>query len=200
MKILSNRYHFYKSSKWLGNVLKYSEWSKQIAMNKSAEFLIFSAFFLIGKKTLMLSPCPSVCKPIFSRTMRHTEPIFSASLCLYFPWNQSKFGSFLTTLSAPGKKRSWELPRNSFLTCFNIFFENQNFWIGIVMRNSSNYFTPSSIACPHRPVLCWQILFMSRIIFMFQNPVSWLVRTISWLTMASNIHTTSSVAKSWKKN
>ena len=58
---------------------------------------IFSAFFLIGKKTLMLSPCPSVCKPIFSRTMRHTEPIFSASLHLYFPWNQSKFGSFLTT-------------------------------------------------------------------------------------------------------
>ena len=39
----------------------------------------------------------SVCKPIFSRTMRHTEPIFSASLRLYFPWKQSKFGSFLTT-------------------------------------------------------------------------------------------------------
>ena len=61
----------------------------------------FSAFFLIGKKTLMLSPCPSVClsvcKPIFSRTIRHTEPIFSSSLHLYFPWNLSKFGSFLTT-------------------------------------------------------------------------------------------------------
>ena len=39
----------------------------------------------------------SVCKPIFSRTIRHTEPIFSASLRLYFPWNQSKCGSFLTT-------------------------------------------------------------------------------------------------------
>ena len=41
--------------------------------------------------------CLSVCKPIFSRTMRHTEPIFSASLRLYFPWKLSKFGSFLTT-------------------------------------------------------------------------------------------------------
>ena len=60
---------------------------------------IFSAFF-IGKKTLMYSPCPSICELIFSRTMRRTEPKFSALLYLYIRWNQSKFGSFPTKRSS----------------------------------------------------------------------------------------------------
>ena len=56
----------------------------------------FLALFSSEKKTLMYSPCPSVCELIFSRTMRHTEPKFSASLRLNICWKRSKFGSFPT--------------------------------------------------------------------------------------------------------
>ena len=48
------------------------------------------------KKCLCYHSCLSVRESIFSRTMKHTEPKFSASICVYSCWKQSKFGSFLT--------------------------------------------------------------------------------------------------------
>ena len=74
-----------------------------IAFRLSGEPIAFLALFSSSEKRRLCyrrvrpSVRLSVCKPIFSRTIRHTEPIFSASLRLYFPRNQSKFGSFLTT-------------------------------------------------------------------------------------------------------
>ena len=60
-------------------------------------FLYFLALFSSEKRRLCIRRvCPSVCEPIISRTMRDTEPKFSASLRLYIGWKQSKFGSFLT--------------------------------------------------------------------------------------------------------
>ena len=65
----------------------------------------FLALFSSEKKTLMYSPCPSVCELIFSRTMRRTEPKFSALLHLYIRWNRSKFGSFPTNRSGKIEKK-----------------------------------------------------------------------------------------------
>ena len=76
-------------------------WKKVQALegwNTVVLYCIFSAFFLIGNKALMLSPCQpvrlSVCKPIFSLTIKHTELIFSASLRLYCPGTSPKFVRF----------------------------------------------------------------------------------------------------------
>ena len=99
-----------------------------IVINKftAAIFFVFVCFvfstFFIGKKTLMYSPCPSVCESIFSRTMRHTEPKFLASLRLYYMldtiqiWfiSDNGFGSNL-------KKNAKTEPHKAYETMYSLY-------------------------------------------------------------------------------
>ena len=57
-----SRSHLFKISESTENCQRCIEIFDKIV----AIFFIFSAFFLIGKKTLMLSPCPSVCPSVCS--------------------------------------------------------------------------------------------------------------------------------------
>ena len=78
VKILSNRYHFYKSSKWLGNVLKNIRWNKHTTPSINFQIHFFS-FTLIFSKSSSLTL-------IFLRHLYNSESNNSLTL-IYVHWS-----------------------------------------------------------------------------------------------------------------